>query len=210
MPRSPLNRASRRGRAALYSLVRHRGNLELSITEAAVAVARASYAVVQTYAGQERYAVKNLRNPLNHGGYDAFCPMENRPSRADPGRTVETPLFPSYVFVLLERGQPWRSIDSTYGVIRILTDRHRDNPSPLFVHDLDDRVSRALEKLRESATRPFEPGTLVRIMRGPFTSFTGLVEKLDKRMRLTVLLSIFDRDTRVVFDDPTAMEEASG
>lgn len=174
--------------------------------EDAVAVvrasARSSYGVIQTYASQERYAVKNLANQ----GYDAFCPLEHRPSRADPSRMVETPLFPCYVFVLLDRDQPWRSIDNTYGVIRLLTDRHRDSPSPLLMHDLDDRITYALEKLRKSATEPFAPGTVVRITKGAFTSFEGVVEKLDKKMRLWVLLSIFNRDTRVEFG-PTDLEE---
>jgi transcriptional antiterminator RfaH len=180
----------------------------LGINGVAVAIpqiiSRASYGVIQTYASQERYAVKNLANQ----GYDAFCPLEHRPSKADPARMVETPLFPCYVFVLLGRDQPWRSIDSTYGVIRLLTDRHRDSPSPLLMHDLDDRVTYALEKLRKSVTEPFAPGTIVRITQGPWKSFEGTVEKLDKKMRLWVLLSIFNRDTRVEFG-PTDLEEVS-
>lgn len=162
-----------------------------------------SYGVVQTHSCQELYAVRNLTNQ----GYEAFCPLENRPSRSDPSRMVETPLFPSYAFVLLAPDQPWWSINSTYGVVRLLTrGRDRSGP-PMLVPDLGERVSYALEKLRKSVEEPFRPGTIVRITRGPFESYRGRVECLDKRMRLGVLLSIFDRETRVWFGDPTALEE---
>lgn len=167
------------------------------------------WGVILTHGGQERYAVSNLVNPLNNGGYDAFCPLEKRPSRANPGRMVEVPLFPCYVFVLLDLRRQWRSIDSTYGVIRLLTNRNRDNPVPLFVNDLDERVTGALEKLREAATNPFEPGTVVRVRSGPFTSFEGVVEGMGKSERLTVLLSIFNRDTRVEFDSPLTVLEVA-
>lgn len=162
----------------------------------------ARVAVVHTYANRERYAVKNLANQ----GFDAFCPLENRPVRAgvNKGKTVEMPLFPCYAFVRLLEDQPWMSINSTYGVIRILTVPGAV-PRPMMVRDIDARVAEALAKLQESAVSPFAPGTIVRVVSGPLTSFEGTVEGLDGH-RLMVLMSIFDRNTRVTFDDPSMVE----
>jgi transcription antitermination factor NusG len=156
--------------------------------------------VAQTYSSQEKRAVENLLRQ----GFDAFCPLEGRASKTSPLLSVEVPLFPCYVFVGLALDQPWQSINSTYGVIRLLTDRHRVSPRPLFVRGAE--VIRAVSRLRESVNDPFPPGTIVRVRHGPFTSFLGTVQSMDKHMRIKVLLSIFDRDTRVEFDDPTALE----
>ena len=44
----------------------------------------------------------------------------------------------------------------------------------------------------------FEEGDLVRVVTGPFTSFSGVVEEVDEaRSRLMVALSVFGRLTRV-------------
>lgn len=160
----------------------------------------AGWACVQTYSSQEKFAVENLLRQEYH----AFCPLEGRPSKTNALLSVEVPIFPSYVFVRLAAGQPWQSIDSTRGVIRLLTDRNRINPRPLFA--LDSEVNRAVERLQESVSDPFPPGTTVRVRHGAFTSFVGEVQKMDKHMRLTVLLSIFGRDTTVEFTDPSAVE----
>jgi transcriptional antiterminator NusG len=44
----------------------------------------------------------------------------------------------------------------------------------------------------------FEEGDLVRVVTGPFTSFSGVVEEVDEaHSRLMVALSVFGRVTRV-------------
>lgn len=163
-------------------------------------------AVVHTYANRERYAIKNLANQ----GYEAFCPLEYRPGTGSAkGRMVEVPLFPCYAFVRLAEDQPWRSINGTYGVIRLLTVPSAvPRPMMVLVRDLDQRVAEALAALEKAAVDPFAPGTIVRVVSGPFTSFEGTVSGMDKHQRLRVLMSIFDRSTVVTFDDPSMVELA--
>ncbi len=49
--------------------------------------------------------------------------------------------------------------------------------------------------------RLFQEGQRVRIIDGPFASFPGMVDRLDSRGRLNVLLDIFKRMTPVEFDE---------
>lgn len=160
-----------------------------------------SWAVVQTYGACECRAVENLQRQ----SYEAFCPLLALPSRSDLGRTVESPLFPCYVFVGIAPGQSWRSINSTYGVVRLLTDRSREDPRPLFVHD--DKISEILA-LSRTVEDPLPAGTLVRV-RGrsnPFYDMIGTVVGMDKMMRVSVLMSVFNRDVVVDFVNPAELE----
>jgi transcription termination/antitermination protein NusG len=49
--------------------------------------------------------------------------------------------------------------------------------------------------------RLFRIGQLVRITDGPFALFNGIVDRLDSRGRLTVLVDIFKRMTPIAFDE---------
>jgi transcriptional antiterminator RfaH len=161
-----------------------------------------SWAVVQTYAACEARAVENLQR--QH--YEAFCPLLARPSRSDLSRTVDAPLFPCYVFVSIALEQSWRSINSTYGVVRLLTDRNRDNPRPLYVHD--EKISDILA-LSRTVEDPLPAGTLVRV-RGranPFYDLIGTVVGMDRLMRVTVMMSVFNRDVVVEFVSPSELEK---
>jgi transcription antitermination factor NusG len=161
-----------------------------------------SWAVVQTYATCEARAVENLRRQY----YEAFCPLLALPRRSDLSRLVEAPLFPCYVFVSIAPEQPWRSINNTYGVVRLLTDRSRELPRPLFVHD--DKISEILA-LSMTVEDPLPAGTLVRV-RGranPFYDLVGTVMGMDKLMRVSVMMSVFNRDVVVEFVSPAELEK---
>jgi hypothetical protein len=109
------------------------------------------------------------------------------------------------VFVGIAPGQSWRSINSTYGVVRLLTDRSREDPRPLFVHD--DKISEILA-LSRTVEDPLPAGTLVRV-RGrsnPFYDMIGTVVGMDKMMRVSVLMSVFNRDVVVDFVNPAELE----
>ncbi len=163
---------------------------------------------MHTYGGAEHKAVENLARQ----GYEAFCPTYTRPAF---GRTPERslPLFPAYVFVLIVEGHVWRSINSTVGCIRLLTDQHHrrwsatdKDPKPIFIND--DFV-RSLTGLR--LLRTIDPGTVVRVRKkdSPFYDLTGTVVGLGKDQRVWVLMSLFSRDTVVEFDSVDHLEVES-
>jgi transcription antitermination factor NusG len=153
------------------------------------------WSVALTYGACERKAVENLRRQ----DYEAFCPLLACPSKSDLGRTVESPLFPCYVFVMISPHQKWHSINNTYGVIRLLTDRNQDNPRPLYVHDEKIEEIRSLSMTVE---HPLPAGTLVlvRARGNPFYEKVGTVVSMDKSMRVSVLMSILNRDVEIKFE----------
>lgn len=161
------------------------------------------WAVAQTHVQSERKAVENLRR--QH--YDAFCPLYTHPSRSNVRELVESPLFLNYIFVRIEQDQPWYAINSTLGVVRLLTTRDDQDPRPLFVRD--EKIEEILT-LRATAQAPFPPGTLVRVRRrdSSFYDQVGTVVRMSKVMRVSVMMSMFDREVVVEFIDPNDLEVA--
>jgi transcription antitermination factor NusG len=161
------------------------------------------WSCVHTYVGQEERVVDSLgmRWPRMNGveKFEAFCPTYRAPL---PGRPPpefrEIPLFPGYVFVNLGEGQPWDSINSTPGVIRLLTDRNQLSPKPLPVSEATmlDLRQRLVD------TPVLRPGARVRITnaRNCFVEFEGIVDSLTKDQRVMVRLSFLNRDQVVRFD----------
>ena len=79
----------------------------------------ARWYVVQTQVNGEAKAAENLRRQ----GYEAYLPRYLK--RRRHARKVDftaKPLFPRYMFVAIDMAtQRWRSIQSTFGVSRLVT-----------------------------------------------------------------------------------------
>ena len=158
------------------------------------------WACAMTYVMQENKAVENLERQ----GFTAFCPVHQVPNPRKLTELKREVLFPGYVFVMLLPTQPWGSINSTHGVIRLMTDQMRRNvrwrdkdadPHPLYV--ADDIV----EPLFEVRSEGLEPHATVRI-RNRNNSFYDMVGKIDSMSgteRVCVLMSMFNRDMVVEF-----------
>ncbi|MFB3072868.1 MAG: KOW motif-containing protein, partial [bacterium] len=73
------------------------------------------------------------------------------------------------------------------------------NPTPLAT----DEIRFIVEQMRGEAEKPklkvlFERGENVRIVDGPFTNFTGMIEEVDDvRAKLRVMVTIFGRATPI-------------
>jgi transcriptional antiterminator RfaH len=150
--------------------------------------------VVNTHPHQEERAEINLRRQ----GYDAWLPRLLRERRH--ARRVDTtwgPLFPGYLFVsLAPHEQPWRVIDSTFGVRRILC--HGERPRPVqqgFIEALkettDERGVVALP------TQDLTLGQPLRLLTGPFADRIGTLLRLTDKDRVAVLLTLLGREVRL-------------
>ena len=82
--------------------------------------------VVNTHPHQEARAELNLRRQ----GFDAYLPRLVRQRRhARRVDMTSVALFPGYLFVRLDaEAQPWRVINNTFGVRRILCDGEQPLP----------------------------------------------------------------------------------
>ncbi len=109
----------------------------------------------------------------------------------------EKRLWPGYALVKMElTDDSWMYIKNTNGVIGFIGG---GKPPPLD----DDEVQSILNELTERkdevvSKHLFQVGDEVKIVDGVFVNFTGsILEVFDAKGRLSVMVSIFGRDTRV-------------
>jgi transcription elongation factor/antiterminator RfaH len=104
-------------------------------------------------------------------------------------RTVRAPLFPRYMFLILDPGRDrWLSVRSTVGVSSLITCQDRPVPVPEgIVEALIARTDEANLALFEV---PLITGQKIRILSGPFADFVGTIERLDDAGRVRVLLDM--------------------
>ena len=157
---------------------------------------RSQWYVVQTQANAENKAVAHL----GRQGFATYLPRYLRRRRhARRVDTVAAPLFPRYLFVEIDMSvQRWRSIYSTAGVSRLVS--NGDCPVPV-----PDAVMNALRS-RENPSgyvqfddRPkFCAGDKVRILEGAFYDCLGIYAGMPDRERVEILLELLGRKVRVV------------
>ncbi len=130
----------------------------------------------------------------------AFLPRFHKTVRhARSLREVIAPVFPGYIFVVLnpERDR-WRSINGTFGVARLVSAQHRPVPVPTGV------VEALLASVDELGLVRFDgglkPGQPVRVLAGPFAQALGVLARLDDKGRVQVLLNIMGRQAAVMMD----------
>ena len=151
--------------------------------------------VVQTHVNGEAKAASHLARQ----GFGFYFPRYlKRRSHARKVETVARPLFPRYLFVAIDIAtQRWRSIQSTVGVSQIVA--WGGNPA-----SVDDGVINALRAredeggfIRLERRARFAPGDKVRILDGAFLDSLALVEGVNDRDRVAVLLELLGRKVRV-------------
>lgn len=163
--------------------------------------------VVHTYSGHEKKAKTALEKAIKVYGLEdkisrVVIPTENVTEMKNGKKTVTTrKFFPSYILVETEMTEEvLHLINNTPGVTRVVGAGTK--PTPLR----DDEVERLLEaidtgKIRPSPEIPYKVGEHVRVVDGPFTDFTGVVDEVNpERGKLKVMVSIFGRPTPVELD----------
>jgi transcription elongation factor/antiterminator RfaH len=142
--------------------------------------------LVHTQPNSERRAELHL----GAQGFRAHFPTIQKTVRhARKLRTIRAPLFPRYVFLILDLGRDrWLSVRSTFGVSSLYTCEDRPVPVPEgIVETLIENTDEAnLTLFSSGLTR----GQSVRIMSGPFVNFVGTLERLDDAGRVRVLLDM--------------------
>lgn len=169
--------------------------------------------VVQVLSTHEKKVMKALEEHLELRGMtdqigQILLPTENV-SEVKKGqqKIVEKRLWPGYLLVKMNLSdESWQYVKNTNGVIDFLGG---DKPTPLT----DDEVNEILRDLADKKQKvtqkhKFEVGDRVKITDGVFVNFIGTVtEVFHDKGRLSVLVSIFGRDTRVDDLEFTQVEE---
>ena len=142
--------------------------------------------LVHTLPHNERRA----RLHLGAQGFRTHFPtIEKTIRHARQLRTVRAPLFPRYIFLILDLGRDrWLSVQSTFGVSSLYTCNDRPVPVPNgIVETLIENTDEANLALFSSG---LTTGQSVRILSGPFANFVGKLERLDAAGRVRVLLEM--------------------
>ncbi|TMV05645.1 transcriptional activator RfaH [Ruegeria sediminis] len=143
---------------------------------------------------------------LENQGFRLFIP-QIRETRRSGGRFSEkiSPLFPGYVFVQADLSSgPWRKINSTYGVSRLVSFT-RDRPAIVpadLITDLRSRFSAGMDTPPEDS---LAAGSEVQIIHGPFAGFAAKVESVAANDRIWLLLDVLGRETRLSADKRSVM-----
>jgi transcription elongation factor/antiterminator RfaH len=127
---------------------------------------------------------------LGAQGFRTYLPQVQKTIRhARRLKTVRAPLFPGYLFVVLDLERDrWLSVRSTVGVSRLFTTRDgRPVPVPVgIVESLIDQSDGSVTRLDAGLVK----GQQVRVLSGPFADFVGTLERLDGAGRVQVLLEL--------------------
>jgi transcription elongation factor/antiterminator RfaH len=127
---------------------------------------------------------------LGAQGFRSYLPQIEKTIRhARRLRTVQTPLFPRYLFVILDLERDrWLSVRSTVGVSRLFSTQD-GRPVPVPVGVVEALIARSEANLTRLDTELVK-GQNVRILRGAFADFVGTLERLDGAGRVQVLLGM--------------------
>ncbi|MGK5594856.1 MAG: transcription termination/antitermination protein NusG [Parachlamydiaceae bacterium] len=171
--------------------------------------------VVQVFSSQEKKVKKALEEHREKKGMADFIeeillPTENV-SEVKKGQqhVVEKRLWPGYLLLKMSlNDDSWQYVKNTAGVIDFLGG---EKPTALTDAEVGD-ILRDLEDKKQKITQKhkFAVGDRVKITDGVFVNFAGTVtEVFHEKGRLSVIVSIFGRDTRVDDLEFSQVEEVS-
>jgi transcriptional antiterminator RfaH len=103
------------------------------------------------------------------------------------------PLFPGYLFVNLEQGDPqWAKLRSTRGVLRIVSFAN----TPAAISDeVIQHVKDSLDSVAEQGG--IKPGQAVQLNEGPFEGINAIFQAYDGEARAIVLINFMQKQQRV-------------
>lgn len=171
--------------------------------------------VVQVFSSHEKRVKKALEEHRDAKGMtglidEILLPTENV-SEVKKGQqlVVEKRLWPGYLLVKMSlNDDSWMYVKNTNGVIDFL-----GGNTPTALSDAEvEEILRDLADKKQKITQKhkFEVGDRVKITDGVFVNFSGTVtDVFHDKGRLSVMLSIFGRDTRVDDLDFNQVEEVT-
>ena len=149
--------------------------------------------LVQVKPNGYRMAERNLVRQ----GFTCFQPlMRATERRGTHFKQVSRPLFPGYLFVAFDPARaPWRKINSTAGVARLLSLGNTPQEVPEgLVADLRARLDAEGHVILSDE---LSAGDRVEIQSGPFAGFFAEVVRLAPEARAHLLVDLMGRQARV-------------
>jgi transcription antitermination factor NusG len=181
--------------------------LKSAAVEQITSVQHESFPKRLTLEESERWFVARVHNNrennaqfnLQRLGFRSFAPRVRRTVRhARKLRHVLAPLFPGYIFLILDLSRdPWRAVNSTFGVASLIMGAEKPIPVPRgVVEALAITENSGLVRLDNDLAI----GQKVRILSGPFADALCRLVHLDDRGRVRVLLELMGTEVMAQLD----------
>ena len=163
----------------------------------------AKWYVVHTYSGYENTVKATIEKTvesrqLHNQILDISIPLETVTEITESGvsKTYDRKVYPGYVLVkMVYSDDTWHVIRNIRGVTGFVGSSSND-PTPLTEEEV---YQMGVEK-REIVVN-YTVGDTVRILDGPLSSFTGVVEEIEvDKNAVSVIVSMFGRETAVEFE----------
>ncbi len=164
---------------------------------------------VHTLSGHEQKVAHSLKNSadalaLGEQIGEVVVPVEEIAEMRDGKRvTTRRKFLPGYVLVEIQlTGESRFLVANTPGVTGFVGARGDQEPQPLRPSEVDH----ILGQIERKSTAPetdsaYLLGDHVKVVDGPFSEFTGVVEAVDPtKDKVTITVSIFGRPTKVELD----------
>jgi transcription termination/antitermination protein NusG len=163
--------------------------------------------IVHTYSGFEERVKENLTQRVDALGMrekfgEIKIPTETLVEmKGGKKKEVQRKFFPGYILVEMEMSDDaWHLVKNTPKVTGFVGTGKK--PTPLTQEEVDQILTQVVTtKEKPKPKHVYEHGEHVRIIDGPFTNFTGVVEEVNlDRNTLKVMVTIFGRSTPVELD----------
>jgi len=163
----------------------------------------AKWYVAHTYSGYENTVKATIEKTVESRQLQdqiltVSIPMETVTEITESGasKTFDRKLYPGYVFIkMVYSDDTWHVIKNVRGVAGFVGTSSND-PIPLT----EDEVYEMGVEKREIVVN-YSVGDTVRILDGPLSSFTGIVESVEvEKNSVSVVVSMFGRETPVEFE----------
>ena len=164
----------------------------------------AKWYVVHTYSGYENTVKATIEKTVESRSLQdqilaISIPMETVTEITESGvsKTYDRKVYPGYVLVkMVYSDDTWHVIKNVRGVTGFVGSTGNEKPIPLT----EDEVYEMGVEKREIVVN-YNVGDSVRILDGPFSSFTGTVETIEiDKNSVSVVVTMFGRETSVEFE----------
>lgn len=163
--------------------------------------------VVHTYSGYEQKAKLALHEKIKSAKMEDFFEEVMVPSedvievKKGVKKTSKRQFFPGYILVKMELNEKtWHLIKGTPKITGFVGGSKNPPVVP------EEEVKRITKQIEEGTLKPkpkilFEKGEDVRVVNGPFATFSGIVDEVnEEKGKLRVMVSIFGRSTPIELD----------
>jgi len=166
---------------------------------------KAHWYVIHTYSGYEDRVAKQLRQRVKAFAmedqiFQVVVPKEKQVElKSGEKKVVKKHIYPGYVMVeMIVNNESWYVVRNTPNVTGFIG--FGTKPSPIDLEELEDIFSK-MQKKEATYAADFIVGDHVRISRGTFKDFDGVIEEVDEsKGKIKVLVNMFGRETPVEID----------